>query len=387
MALTPISGEIISQALNDNFSYLNERKNDLAINVKDYGAKGDGVTDDTDAFVNAIAALKANGGGILYVPKGTYIIKQKLLIDFNNFTLQGQGQDDTVLQFNFTPAATDSIEVSASVLFTKFRDFKVYNGHGHGFLFNDAAQYIECRNIRSSFNDSDGFRIGRVIMSVFENCLSDHNDGVGFYGLGYKTSCTFVCCYANENVGNGFDFEDGAYCTFISCGSDFNSYGYRFRGGMNFTLNACGSENNDVAGFYLNGITNSTFSEIFSYQNNHDNATATFIRMDNGTKDIIFNNPREYGAFAVGVLKNLNLDSSVTNIIINNPTFPDGFTGIRNNLTINGNSYFKLPSLAAAPTGVYAGTLAHSDGTGGGFDAVNGEGLYRYNGTSWVYIG
>ena len=40
-------------------------------NVKDYGATGDGVTDDYDAIVDALAAIPATGG-ILFFPEGTY---------------------------------------------------------------------------------------------------------------------------------------------------------------------------------------------------------------------------------------------------------------------------------------------------------------------------
>jgi len=46
--------------------------NDLGItNVKNYGATGDGTTDDTSAIASAIAALPA-AGGVLYFPPGTY---------------------------------------------------------------------------------------------------------------------------------------------------------------------------------------------------------------------------------------------------------------------------------------------------------------------------
>lgn len=41
-------------------------------NVKNYGATGNGVTDDTVAIRNALAAAEAAGGGIIYLPAGTY---------------------------------------------------------------------------------------------------------------------------------------------------------------------------------------------------------------------------------------------------------------------------------------------------------------------------
>jgi parallel beta-helix repeat protein len=44
------------------------------LNVKDYGARGDGNTDDTLAIWNAIQAARANGNGIIYFPRGVYFI-------------------------------------------------------------------------------------------------------------------------------------------------------------------------------------------------------------------------------------------------------------------------------------------------------------------------
>jgi len=40
------------------------------VNVKDFGAKGNGKTDDTKAFKAALAAMKNNNGGIVYAPTG-----------------------------------------------------------------------------------------------------------------------------------------------------------------------------------------------------------------------------------------------------------------------------------------------------------------------------
>ena len=44
------------------------------VNVKTYGAVGDGVTNDTAAFNAALKALAAAGGGLCLVPKGTYLL-------------------------------------------------------------------------------------------------------------------------------------------------------------------------------------------------------------------------------------------------------------------------------------------------------------------------
>lgn len=47
-------------------------------NVMDYGATGDGVTDDTVAIQAAIDAAEAAGGGVVYFPAGVYVVNGSL---------------------------------------------------------------------------------------------------------------------------------------------------------------------------------------------------------------------------------------------------------------------------------------------------------------------
>lgn len=57
------------------------------VNVRDFGAKGDGVTDDTAAFQRALESV-AEKGGTVFVPIGDYLIKSHLNIPAN-VTLEG----------------------------------------------------------------------------------------------------------------------------------------------------------------------------------------------------------------------------------------------------------------------------------------------------------
>jgi hypothetical protein len=57
------------------------------VNVRDYGARGDGKTDDTSAFQEAMAVV-AGKGGVVTVPVGNYLIATHLVIPAN-VTLEG----------------------------------------------------------------------------------------------------------------------------------------------------------------------------------------------------------------------------------------------------------------------------------------------------------
>ena len=57
-------------------------------NVKELGAKGDGITDDTEAIQNALNVAGEKNGGIVFLPVGSYLIKGNLIIP-ENVTLEG----------------------------------------------------------------------------------------------------------------------------------------------------------------------------------------------------------------------------------------------------------------------------------------------------------
>ena len=74
--------EIIGDTLEDK---INESLVNIAdYNVKNYGAKGDGITDDTNAIISAINDFTLKGGNKLIFPSGSYKITSPLLIDLNN---------------------------------------------------------------------------------------------------------------------------------------------------------------------------------------------------------------------------------------------------------------------------------------------------------------
>ena len=53
------------------------------LNLRDFGATGDGITDDGPAFQKALDALAAAGGGTLFIPEGKYVIATPVSKNFN----------------------------------------------------------------------------------------------------------------------------------------------------------------------------------------------------------------------------------------------------------------------------------------------------------------
>lgn len=72
------------------------------VDVKSFGAVGDGVADDTAAFQKAIAAAK---GKVIRVPAGRYLITDFLTIRDSGTVLQGASPEESVLVFT-TPLNT-----------------------------------------------------------------------------------------------------------------------------------------------------------------------------------------------------------------------------------------------------------------------------------------
>lgn len=70
-------------------------------NVQDYGATGNGVTDDA---TDIQSALTAGIGGVVFLPAGTYLIKSRLVVG-SNTVVMGEGYESTIIKCD--PAFTD----------------------------------------------------------------------------------------------------------------------------------------------------------------------------------------------------------------------------------------------------------------------------------------
>ena len=75
---------------------VNSQLSAITTNVKTFGAKGDGTTDDTLAIQSAINYLNALGGGTLYFPNGIYL--SDMLTMYSNIKILGQSRWKTIVK-------------------------------------------------------------------------------------------------------------------------------------------------------------------------------------------------------------------------------------------------------------------------------------------------
>lgn len=170
-------------------------------NVRDFGATGNGVTDDTAAIQSAIDQTSSSGGGITYLPSGTYAITGVSLRP--GVDLVGATRNSSVLLF--TATSGDAVLVPESLGFNKLSTFQVRFAHP---VSSGAAIHLE-----------KAFTI--EVSDIFVN---SQNGNTGYDGI----------------------FSDQSTATFIN---NFNLYGL-----THAAVRIAGPSGNDV--YLSNGITN-----------------------------------------------------------------------------------------------------------------------------------
>lgn len=87
---------------------------EVHVSVKDFGAVGDGVADDTTAVQAAITAVGAQSGGIVFFPPGAYLILSALNITVDATRLVGSGESQTRIVSGTINLSPISIAITAS---------------------------------------------------------------------------------------------------------------------------------------------------------------------------------------------------------------------------------------------------------------------------------
>jgi hypothetical protein len=120
------------------------------VNVRSYGAKGDGTTDDTAAIQAAIDAANARGGGRVLIPEGTFIAApatsgaDRIFTLYDNTTIEGVGPG-SVLKIKDNAGDYGRIFGAASTITSAtFRNFKI-DQNPSGNLSQDISATVETR--------------------------------------------------------------------------------------------------------------------------------------------------------------------------------------------------------------------------------------------------
>jgi hypothetical protein len=125
------------------------------VSVKDFGAVGDGVADDTAAIQAAIDAVNAAGGGNVLAPEGTYLCSSALTLK-NNVILTGDGPKATILQF--TSASSNGVELSDNTSKTGILNLKIYASAGStGSGVHNGSSTNPCREFILDQYEIEGF--------------------------------------------------------------------------------------------------------------------------------------------------------------------------------------------------------------------------------------
>ena len=94
--IIPELGNRITNVENEIDSIMNNN----SVNVRDFGAKGDGITDDTEAIKNAYSTAKETNRG-LYFPSGIYLVDKMVIDDsmaVGNIFIKGEDKFSTILK-------------------------------------------------------------------------------------------------------------------------------------------------------------------------------------------------------------------------------------------------------------------------------------------------
>ncbi len=252
---------------------------DYTVNVKRFGAKGDGVTDDTaaiNAAINAVAAGNGSStpvGSFVKIPAGVYNVTTVQMKA--GVTLSGDGIDATILRHTTTSGNCIHFDCppASKAVFPKFgvENLKIWqvgkatSGAGIGST-EGAGELFQCtiRNVWA-FYCYKGVSLHGMIHSVFDGLKSLYSvhDGLDF-AAGYATTeTTLINCYASNSGNRGFVFNGAAYVSLINCGCDVSigATGYYFQNCTSCAMYGCASEDNGISITLVgcHGVTVDTF--------------------------------------------------------------------------------------------------------------------------------
>lgn len=179
------SGDIINyDALDTRITAL-ESATTIYYNVKDYGAVGDGVTDDT-AAINTAVNLANTTGGIVFFPRGQYYVTDTIRLTRHGTGILGENSAGTYIFVHHNGPGVvigDGINTIPSV---NVQHIGIFN---YGTSYPDSSYGLFLNNVVNGF-------VSDVIVGNFKRCF-----GLNHAGNTYLYSCAAV---SNVSAAIGF---------------------------------------------------------------------------------------------------------------------------------------------------------------------------------------
>ena len=296
--------EKIIKAVHEDIPNINSQLEQLTknkityINIKSLGAKGDGKTDDTQVFKNALSKPDV----VLYLPIGDYLIKETIMLDSKQKII-GEHFSRSLIIYDGVDG-TNALESKTDTIYCEFENFKLVRSNrtkkGYGIYMNFVSNPYEYDS-KHKFKQVwiDGFERNFFITMpnrgcTFENCLSTNCS----YGYEYSTDTVLFDCGALRCDAWGFRGYNSNQLT--NCKPFLCTGGFSVTGSNNL-LNVQMQQN--VNGFYVVGdnniITcnidmmndnNVADSRAITHDGNYNIVTLNIDNTNGNLKKIISNN-------------------------------------------------------------------------------------------------
>lgn len=220
-------------------------KSNIPLNVKDYGAAGNGSTDDKTAIQNAINAASTAGGNVVYLPAGVYLLASSITpksgvtlygpaatirtnftssaiyaqsVAFNGFTIDGITFEGTVNEFPAAPKrgrTTSGAGMEAAVSLDGdlnlpatgkaqlknfvMRNCRVRNCSGLPILIRGVRGQVTVTNCTFEYNMDVGFTFNESVIFNDNYVYGSADNGVSLSRGNLRVVCTGNtienCCY------------------------------------------------------------------------------------------------------------------------------------------------------------------------------------------------
>jgi hypothetical protein len=207
-----------------------------SVSVKDFGAVGDGVTDDTAAIQAAVNAVVAAGGGTLYFPSGKYLIGTTVSIGTSGVWLEGAGSGE-----GGTWIVNGTLN-AAAIQFGNGSTFIFHNGISRIFFGQKSGTTPVAGNCGVKFNKTSNLIVNDILIAPYPIALYD---GIVFSGVGQsQVSNIKVQGCLNNGVVLGNDCFDVYFTQSRSDSNANNGWDIKYSNGLYFTN--CTAYSNNV---------------------------------------------------------------------------------------------------------------------------------------------